>query len=197
MKLIKPAWNETLEFLVGMLDEEKSKEVAGVIAESYFTHKKMFKRSPKQYSCYNPGLDDLCLAWKCINGNNPLTVTFSWRELWSAFFNGNKNTPRKIYQEMRKWVKLFGTGLPFNEYGNFDSYLELQKKQDRPLFDYQKIVQWGICDLEIIAQAYDLKVGDTGLIRMLDSFLGHPYSEHEQVYTVLRIIHTRNKPTTY
>ena len=57
MKLIKPAWNETLQFLAGIQRRENTAELIGILVEDYFATKERYL--PKEY---NPYLDDLCSA---------------------------------------------------------------------------------------------------------------------------------------
>lgn len=54
IRLIKPAWYETLEFLVEMLDEEKEVELIEELSQGYFEYKKQHNLKD-----YNPYIDDL------------------------------------------------------------------------------------------------------------------------------------------
>lgn len=70
MKLIKPAWYDTLGFLAGRLEEDKATELVRELSKHYFQTKKQYALND-----YNPHLDDLCLAGECAKENSYLIAS--------------------------------------------------------------------------------------------------------------------------
>ncbi len=195
-RLIKPAWNETLKFLAGILDNDDARGLTGVVSENYFKRKP--RRSSKLYAHYNPHIDDLYLSWECITENNTLfTESLEFRLQNLLYFR--KISPCRIRKEMLCWQKVYEDhSLPFSKYENYDSYFNLISPEKRTQ-GFRDILSGLPSAIEILANAYELKVGDTSVIQHLEGLLKTASSDnpHEGIHATIRIIHSRNKPTTY
>ncbi|MBI4980623.1 hypothetical protein HZC30_03660 [Candidatus Woesearchaeota archaeon] len=101
VRLVKPAWKETLKFLAGMLDEDKAKGLIELITEDYFSTKDEY--DPRKY---NPHLDDLCLAAKCALENENLNYD-------------ENSTLQMVFEEgCDKSIELFREGVSLRSAGD-------------------------------------------------------------------------------
>lgn len=196
-KLIKPNWYGTLKFLAGIIEENDARDLVRIISENYFSRKP--RSSSKLYAHYNPHIDDLYFSWECIQENDSLFVeSYSFR--LKDFFSQRKIPLGKIRKEVSKWQKVYRDHpQPFSDYSDYESYFKFINPEKFAHYIHDIIS--GIPNtFGTLAMAYHLKIGDTDVIKNLESLLrrtASKYNPHEDIHAVIRIVHSKNKPNTF